>query len=299
MAFADEVDLFDSLLVGERVWDLLDTACTSTFPPSARLAAARELRELLETQPAALEEARAADAADRLSQAAETCPDLSPDVTALRALLLGAAPQHTTSHDFVLPREAGSLRLHTLVGQSTVLGGKLWASAQLLVTHILAHEDLAGATVLELGAGAGLAGLAALHLGAASVTVSDTPAVPELLALLAKNAAANPQPGTGAVAHVSPLDWTDDGRCGAFDVVLASDVLYHEELAQPLARTVAAHLKPGGSAHLVCPVRSASVLDACAGHAQALGLAATRRVLDHQDGHDYSFEHISLHWAPS
>lgn len=298
-AFADEEDLFDTLLAGERVWELLDTACTSSVPPAARLAAARELRELLATQPDALEEARSADAVYRLSQAADSCPVLSADVLALRTLLLDATPQHTAATHVCLPREAGTLRLFTLVGKSTVLGGRLWASAQLLVTHILAHEDMADLTVLELGAGAGLAGLAALHLGAGRVTLSDTPSVPELLELLAKNAAANPHPGTGAVAHVLPLDWTHDGGAAAFDVVLASDVLYHEELAQPLARTVAAHLKPGGSAHLVCPVRSASILDACVGHASALGLTATRRMLDHQEeGHDYSFEYIKLQWAP-
>ena len=298
-AFADEEDLFDSLLAGERVWELLDTACTSSVPPAARLAAARELRELLASQPDALEEAQAADAAARLSQAADSCPDLSADVLALRTLLLDATPQHTTATHVCLPREAGTLQLFTLVGKSTVLGGRLWASAQLLVTHILGHEDLAGLTVLELGAGAGLAGLAALHLGAASITLSDTPSVPELLELLAKNAAANPHPRTGAIAHVLPLDWMHDGGAAAFDVVLASDVLYHEEQAQPLARTVAAHLKPGGTAHLVCPVRSARVLDACVGHARLLGLTATRRVLDHQEeGHNYSFEHIKLQWAP-
>jgi predicted nicotinamide N-methyase len=297
-AHADEADLFDTLLAGERVCELLDTACTSSVPPAARLAATKELRELLATQPEALEEAQAADAASRLSQAADSCPLLVSDALALRTLL-AATPQHTVTTSFSLPRQAGTLQLFTLVGRSAVLGGRLWASAQLLVTHILAQEDLAGANVLELGAGAGLAGLAALHLGAGTVTLSDTPSAPELLELLAKNAAANPHPGTGAVAHVLPLDWADDGGAAAeFDMVVGSDVLYHEELAQPLARTMAAHLKPGGTAHLVCPVRSASILDACVGHARALGLASTRRVLDHQEGHNYSFEHIQLQWMP-
>lgn len=314
MAFvADEADLFESMLAGERVADLVDAACCQRSALSVRLASARELADLVKESAAAADEARAVDAASRLATCASSETSSSDLSAALRlaAHLCApvAAPAATVTHTLSVPN-AGCLRLRTLESKTAALGGRLWPSGELLVTHVLAHDGAAvtGARVLELGAGAGFCGLAALHMGAACVMLTDTE--PGVLELLAANAAANPHPTTGATAQVASLTWyADDGDAaiqpardvsgiGCFDIILASDVLYHDDQALPLANTIAAHLRAGGVAHVVCPVRSSDVLERFAGRATSLGMRITRRYLGCNDGRPYEFEYMKLEATP-
>jgi predicted nicotinamide N-methyase len=303
MAFADEADLFESMMTGERVAELLETSCNATAAFSVRRAAARELAELLEHDNTAVEETRATDFVSRLTQVATACPSAELSADLLRAAQL-CAPQESTAtvHSVALPHSGRWLHLQTLGGKSAALGGRLWTSSQLLVTHVLVRirDAIVGARILELGAGAGYCGLAALHMGAASVTLTDC--APDVVDLLVTNAAANPQPVTGITAKVEPLDWLDVRGNGprldpdpGFDIVLASDVLYHDDQAEPLATTVAAHLCDTGVAHVLCPVRSAEILDAFVSRASSLGLHITRsRVKSAEKENEYEFEYIKL-----
>ncbi|KAH7520040.1 hypothetical protein FEM48_Zijuj08G0101500 [Ziziphus jujuba var. spinosa] len=95
--------------------------------------------------------------------------------------------------------------------------------------------------ILELGSGTGLVGIvAALTLGA-KVTVTD---LPHVIPNLQFNADANASVLTtnGGVVHASPLRWgeADDvelvGR--EFDLIIASDVVYHDHLYVPLLQTL-------------------------------------------------------------
>eukprot|EP00966_Prymnesium_polylepis_P158815 3670899-Prymnesium_polylepis.1 len=113
-------------------------------------------------------------------------------------------------------------------------------------------DELSRMTVLECGAGCGLVGLAAALLGARQVVLSDLPIA---LATLSSNAASNGftvvpdkvrsagDGGTGATdeIEVEPLDWRaecqpllDDGR--TFDLVLASECVYDEDMVLPLLK---------------------------------------------------------------
>jgi SAM-dependent methyltransferase len=301
MAFADEADLFESMMTGERVAELLETSCSANAAISVRRAAARELAELLEHDNTAVEETRATDFVSRLTQVATTCPSAELSADLLRAAQLCAPQESTaTTHSVALPHSGHWLHLQTLGGNSAALGGRLWTSSQLLVTHVLVRirDAIVGARILELGAGAGYCGLAALHMGAASVTLTDC--APDVVDLLAANAAANPQPVTGINAKVEPLDWVDVTHLGRFDIVLASDVLYHDDQAEPLATTIAAHLCDTGVAHVLCPVRSAEILDAFVSHASSLGLRITRsRVKSAEKENEYEFEYIKLERLPA
>ena len=99
----------------------------------------------------------------------------------------------------------------------------------------------------QLGAGLGLAGLAACATLGLATTLTDRP---EVLPLLRDGIATN---GLDALARAAPLEWGDAGAAralGAYGLVLASDCVYETELAQPLVATIAALLAPAGCALL-------------------------------------------------
>ena len=98
-----------------------------------------------------------------------------------------------------------------------------WAGGLVLAVHLAAHpESVAGLRVLDLGAGSGLVGIAAMRAGAAGATASDSDATArEAIAL---NASANEVviAIAGDVTQVPPP---------AVDVILAGDVFYTPEVA--------------------------------------------------------------------
>lgn len=103
--------------------------------------------------------------------------------------------------------------------------------------------------VLELGSGTGLVGIATAAILGASVTVTD---LPQALPNLRHNAGAN----AGAVARrggavrVAALRWgvaEDAAAVGShFDLVLGSDLVYHDHLYDPLLQTLRCFLLGNG-----------------------------------------------------
>ncbi|CAK8993143.1 unnamed protein product [Durusdinium trenchii] len=111
-------------------------------------------------------------------------------------------------------------------------GATLWDAALLLSAYLCTstRPRLRGSHVLELGSGCGLVGLVAKRLGA-EVTLTD---LPSLLPLLEANANCN-----GADVDIRPLLWQEAAQMRwiqnhRFDLVLMSDLLYHEEQFDPL-----------------------------------------------------------------
>lgn len=95
--------------------------------------------------------------------------------------------------------------------------------------------------VLELGSGTGAVGIAAAALLGASVTVTDLPHVlPNLQFNVDANAGILELHG-GAV-EVAALQWGDIQQMEAvgreYDVILGSDVVYHDHLYDPLLETL-------------------------------------------------------------
>ncbi|KAJ8598829.1 hypothetical protein CTAYLR_008537 [Chrysophaeum taylorii] len=106
-------------------------------------------------------------------------------------------------------------------------GGEVWPGAKAIARLLAERPDLVrGRRVVELGCGAGLAGLTAASLGAASVTLTD---LEPNLGLAAANARAN-----GLVVSCEPLDWRRHEARLECDVVLAADVVYKPSLVAPL-----------------------------------------------------------------
>jgi predicted nicotinamide N-methyase len=107
----------------------------------------------------------------------------------------------------------------------------VWAGGQALARFLLDRpEQVRGATVLDLGAGSGIAGIAAARAGAAHVTAADVD--PAAAAAIRRNAAANGvavHPGTGAGS----------------DVVLAGDAFYSARVADRMTELLRGHARRG------------------------------------------------------
>ena len=127
----------------------------------------------------------------------------------------------------------------------------LWDSAPVLADALRSLGDLTGQRVLELGAGVGLAGLAARHLGA---EVVQTDHAAEALQLARSNADLN---GISGVAQelAEWSEWTPPGR---FDVIAGSDILYDAAAHAVVARLLAQSLADGGVVLLTDPGRTAT-----------------------------------------
>lgn len=99
----------------------------------------------------------------------------------------------------------------------------IWPGGAALIAHMVAHPDLVrGRRVLDLGAGGGLVGIAALRLGADGVIASDIDPVAGQVAQM--NAALN------GVTLTAAGDLLDAGPPDV-DVILVGDLFYSAELA--------------------------------------------------------------------
>ena len=124
-----------------------------------------------------------------------------------------------------------------------------WAGGQALARYVLDNPALAaGHSVLDLGAGSGLTGIAALKAGAARVVAADTD--PFALAAIALNAAVN------AVA----LEATGQDLLAAeparFDLILVGDLFYERALAERALAYIEAARTQGAAVLVGDPRRS-------------------------------------------
>jgi predicted nicotinamide N-methyase len=115
----------------------------------------------------------------------------------------------------------------------------LWPAARMLAKAVLAEPWPVPVTVLEVGCGLGLPGIAALARGL-QVIFSDYDATAVRFA--ANNARLN---GFGNFAELA-FDWRDPPADLWADVVLASDLTYEARHVEPLVALVERVLNPGG-----------------------------------------------------
>jgi predicted nicotinamide N-methyase len=125
-----------------------------------------------------------------------------------------------------------------------------WAGGQALARHVLDHHELvSGRTVLDLGAGSGLAGIAAAKAGARTVLAADIDAVALVAARL------------NAEANACDLETTSDDLLAAPgglapEVVLVGDLFYERELAERVLTFAAAAATRGALVLVGDPQRS-------------------------------------------
>jgi predicted nicotinamide N-methyase len=107
-----------------------------------------------------------------------------------------------------------------------------WAGGQALARYILDNPGIVqGKTILDIGSGSGLVGLAARLAGARDVLAADIDSF--ACAAIALNAAAN-----GLDIEVTQADMI--GASGGWDVVLVGDLFYERPLAERLLAWLAA-----------------------------------------------------------
>lgn len=153
-----------------------------------------------------------------------------------------------------------SINSHLLIRQlpSQGLSFQLWPAATTLVTLLDTHssqstipnplstlfkaQENRPLRILELGSGTGLVGIAAAALLSANVTVTD---LPHVLCNLHFNVEANSkllQVNQGAKVNIAGLSWGVDEDMKAigkeYDLILGSDVVYHDRLYKPLIKTL-------------------------------------------------------------
>ncbi len=115
-----------------------------------------------------------------------------------------------------------------------------WAGGQALARCLLdTPANVAGKRVLDLGCGAGIAGIAALRSGAASVLAADI----DRIATVATDMNADVNAVTLTTTSKDLLDGLAEGMAEQFDVVLVGDLFYERQLAdrvialiEPLAK---------------------------------------------------------------
>lgn len=130
--------------------------------------------------------------------------------------------------------------IHTLP-----LWAKIWP-ASVIMGHMLRHVSPHGHTVLEIGAGCGVAGLVAAALGFERVCISD---IDEDALLFARiNILKN---GLECRAEVRRVDILQDGTASdwsnRYSFILGSEILYLEHLYRPLVKFLKRRLVPPGS----------------------------------------------------
>lgn len=149
--------------------------------------------------------------------------------------------------------------------------------------------ELRGKRVVELGAGAGLASVAAVRTGAHTVLATDFPDE-QILSTLRRNLFSNPPSRAcereggrrGVLGHewgtsVDGLVRWNDGK--RFDVVLAMDLIWRSSLHRPLIDSLVGLLEPdNGTAIVVSGLHSGRhVLDAFVDAVEARGMCIKRR----------------------
>mmetsp|Transcript_13103 Transcript_13103/g.33036 ORF Transcript_13103/g.33036 Transcript_13103/m.33036 type:complete len:267 (+) Transcript_13103:253-1053(+) len=136
--------------------------------------------------------------------------------------------------------------------QST--GVTLWQAAPRLARYLIQVPRLvAQKRVLELGAGLGLCGMVAHHLGANSVvlTDADTITLERMRSNLEKNCNNNSSKRSIGCRQLIWNNTSQMEECGTFDTLLGADVIYTIESLDPLFDTVIYFLQRQAGASFV------------------------------------------------
>ena len=225
------------------------------------------------------------------------------------------------------------VRVHESEWRDAGLAWRVWGSSQIMSRCLDAAPELVRALdVLEIGAGCGLAGLTAARVGAKRVRITD--GAPGAIDAIARSVSELP-PECAATTKAMFLDFRDDddilagvfsleqarasnearhwvhARSAAhksmiescklpvddvFDVVLATDVLYSDEHAAPLAASLTRRIRPGGCGYILNVCRHGGILadftHALLSRGMRLQISAIERFDGEDDVKEYQGGHL-------
>ncbi len=124
---------------------------------------------------------------------------------------------------------------------------EIWPAAVTLSHMLVERLDVAGKSVIELGAGVGMASVAAARSGARVLTTDYST---EALRFAVYNALRN-----RVQLETGRLDWRMVRTDERFDYVIAADVLYERVNLLPIVTAIERLLKEGGAAYIADPRR--------------------------------------------
>jgi predicted nicotinamide N-methyase len=120
---------------------------------------------------------------------------------------------------------------------------KIWESSVVLADFMARVPADPGQRILELGAGLGVAGIAAAGFGH-RVTITDYD--DEILDFSRVSAAVN---GCEGVLQ-QRLDWLEPEKLGVFDIIIGSEILFNPRFFIPLLNVLEMYLAPNGVVYL-------------------------------------------------
>ncbi|KAF3041696.1 hypothetical protein E8E12_005346 [Didymella heteroderae] len=192
----------------------------------------------------------------------------------------GRTAMGALSRDFRIPTATSSfnLSIHEPALTGDDLGLKTWAASYMLSKRLHKFDLVPSSegprpSILELGSGTGLVGLAMAALGS-DVVLTDLPSIRENLARNAKDNSALIEQNGGS-ARTGTLDWTQPASCevytdgvvtqtlhatdSKFPIILAADSLYSPEHPRMLVDTIAAWISEDANAQVIAefPYREA------------------------------------------
>ncbi len=144
-----------------------------------------------------------------------------------------------------LPMGLGKVRVHEMSAAFLGTGLVCWDGSIVLAKYLEHNPSITmKKSILELGAGTGIGGLAAALLGAEEVMLTDLPyALTNLQHNVEYNIQINVPLLNSSKIKVSKVDWYDASSypvdC-SFDLILGADIVWLEELISPLVNTLKA-----------------------------------------------------------
>jgi predicted nicotinamide N-methyase len=131
---------------------------------------------------------------------------------------------------------------------------ELWPASIELARYCLEESSMCGRSVLEVGCGLGLAGIAAASAGA-HVLFTDYES--DALMFARYNAIKNlPRDSIDSRVEFRNLDWRSEEKVGAVDMIIGADVVYEHRSFLPILKIVRRALTTHGCGVFTDPDRS-------------------------------------------
>lgn len=200
------------------------------------------------------------------------------------SLTANALPSHNQLH-FLIDEDYISIASSNYMVTNGTTGAHVWEAGVALGEYLaLNRHSVQGKRVIELGCGTGFCGVVASRVGARSVTVTDLAVVLDTCT----------KQNISESIKMMDLDWRypEAVDFSAFDVLMASDVVFDPEIVVCLVELLA-HAKSANVNVIICQkVRNPSTFELLINKLQAAGI--TPEVTDVSPCYMFYYNHTDI-----